>query len=56
MLTISAVPITTEAAAILVNGRFEDGPAMDGPLCSISPSTCQDVDIVAGSPSQAPYL
>lgn len=38
-----------EAAPILVNGSFENGPAMNGPLCPISPSICSSVDIVAGS-------
>jgi choice-of-anchor C domain-containing protein len=37
------------ASPILVNGSFEDGPAMNGPLCSIAPHTCQDVDVAAGS-------
>jgi choice-of-anchor C domain-containing protein len=32
-----------------VNASFEDGPAMDGPLCPISPDSCEDVDVLAGS-------
>jgi choice-of-anchor C domain-containing protein len=40
-LTLSAVlPTTTDAAAILINGSFEDGPPMGGR---------EDVDVVAGS-------
>jgi choice-of-anchor C domain-containing protein len=42
---------TAVASPILINGSFELGPAMNGPLCSISPSTCEDVDVVAGSPA-----
>jgi hypothetical protein len=42
------VPANTQASSILVNGGFELGPAMDGPLCPISPAACQDVDVVAG--------
>ena len=50
ILTLLA-PSAAHASPInlLINGSFELGPAMNGPLCSISPSTCQDVDVLAGS-------
>ena len=40
---------SAQAASILINGSFEIGPALDGPLCPIAPASCQDVDVVAGS-------
>ena len=49
-LVVSALFVPVVAAqSLLVNGSFETGPSMNGPLCPISPNTCQDVGVVAGS-------